>query len=147
MLPELTCPVTLAAMLKLASSMPSKAIHKDRRVNRAVNVPDILKLLYTPKFNPSWEMLGGTNVPAATALIPMVACTLAPTSRETDALADMGGAVLRSHWMDVWNRLVDPVKSTGWGFSERLWSNVFALSKAASAGPKYRTNAKAKKVK
>jgi hypothetical protein len=97
MLPELTCPVTLAAMLKLASMVPSKAIHRDRRVNRAINVSDIPKLLYTPKFKPNWEMLGGTNVPAATALIPMVACTSAPASRETDALADIGGVVLKAH--------------------------------------------------
>ena len=120
MLPELTFPVTLAAMLKLASMVPPRAIYRDRSVNRDVSVPDILELLYAPKFNPNWERLGGTNVPAATALIPMVACTLASASRETDALADMGGVVFEAHWMDVRNRLVDLVKSTGWGSSERF---------------------------
>jgi hypothetical protein len=120
MLPELTFPVTLAAMLKLASMVPPKATHRGRRVNRVVTVPDILKLLYTPKFSPNCERLGGTNVPAATALTPMVACTLAQASRETDALADTGGVVFKAHWMDPWNRLVDPVKSTGWGSLERF---------------------------
>lgn len=120
MLPELTFPVTLAAMLKLASMVPSKATHRDRRVNRVVTVPDILKLLYTPKFSPNCERLGGTNVPAATALTPMVACTLAQASRETDALADTGGVVFKAHWMEFWNRLVDPVKSTGWASLERF---------------------------
>jgi len=59
-------------------------------------------------------------VPAATALIPMVACTLAPASRDTDALADIGGVVFKAQLMDFWNRLVDPVKSTGWGSLERF---------------------------
>ena len=119
MLPELTLPVILAAMLKSASMVPSKAIHRDRHVNRVVIAPDILKLLYAPKFNPNWERLGGTNVPTATALIPMVACTLALASRETDALADIGRVVFKAHWMDFCSRLVDPVKSTGWGSLER----------------------------
>jgi hypothetical protein len=91
------CPVTLAAMLNAASMVPSKAIHRDRYVNRDVNVSDILKLLYIPMFKPNWEMVGGMNVPAATALIPMVACTSADTSRETDAIADIGGVIFKEH--------------------------------------------------
>lgn len=63
---------------------------------------------YAPKYNPKSEMLGGTNVPAATAPTVTVACTSAPASRETDALPDIWGTVFVGHWMFVLNRLVVP---------------------------------------
>ena len=58
-------------------------------------------------------MLGGTNVPAATAPRVTVACTSAPASREADALPEIWGTVFEGHWIFVWNRLVVPEKSTG----------------------------------
>src|SRR6267142_2267476 len=81
---------------------------------------------------PNSEMLGGTNVPAATAPTVTVACTSAPASRETDALPDIWGTVFVGHWMFVLNRLVVPEKSTGVVFCESVSLKLFAFLRAAS---------------
>jgi hypothetical protein len=60
-------------------------------------------------------MCGGITVPAATAPRPTLAFTLAPASRETDALADIGSEPLEfaEHWTVVLNRLPDFEKLIG----------------------------------
>src|SRR6267142_1610729 len=103
----------------------------DRRVNCFTNRPGTT-MSYAPKYNPNSEMLGGTNVPAATAPTVTVACTSAPASRETDALPDIWGTVFVGHWMFVLNRLVVPEKSTGVVFCESVSLKLFAFLRAAS---------------
>jgi hypothetical protein len=70
--------------------------------------------------NPNSVMLGGMSEPAATAPRPTVTCTSAPTSRETDALEDIGIAALAGHSMLVLNRFVTPEKSIGIGFAAKV---------------------------
>jgi hypothetical protein len=48
----------------------------------------------------------------------MDAWTLAPASRETDALGVIGIPAFIGHSMFVWNRFVSPEKSTGVDFDE-----------------------------
>ena len=62
--------------------------------------------------------------PATTAPRPMDKCKSAPTSREMDALEDVGFEVLAGHSMLVLNRFVIPEKSTGVVFSEKVLLNA-----------------------
>ena len=68
-------------------------------------------------------MSGGISEPATTAPRPMDKCKSAPTSREMDALEDVGFEVLAGHTMLVLNRFVTPEKSTGVVFSETVLLN------------------------
>lgn len=118
MLPELTCPETLATTLKFASTLPSRTTQR----LSTLSIPSTQ--YHTPKFNPNSVMAGGIIVPATTALRPTDMCTLAPTSRETDALGDIGIAALAGHSMLVLNRFVTPEKSIGVGFGCKVWLNA-----------------------
>ena len=73
--------------------------------------------------------------PATTAPRPMDKCKSAPTSREMDALEDVGFEVLAGHSMLVLNRFVIPEKSTGVVFSEKVLLN--APKSLGSAKVKY----------
>jgi hypothetical protein len=74
-------------------------------------------------------MSGGMIVPATTAPRPIDKCKSAPTSREMDALEDVGFVVLVGHSMLVLSRLVTPEKSTGVVFSEKFLLNALGAVK------------------
>lgn len=67
-------------------------------------------------------------VPAVTAPRLIPTCTLASTSRETDALEDIVGApAFEGHPILVLNRFAAPEKSTGYVFCEAVRLNVSHL--------------------
>ena len=70
-------------------------------------------------------------MPAATAPRLTVAFTLAPASREAEAVTD--NAPFTGHWMVVLNRLLEPEKVIGAVVDESVWLNVFAFSRAGNS--------------
>ena len=109
-LPEPTSPEILATTLKFALTLPSNTTQSLSTLSIAITRYN------TPKFSPNSLMAGGMSVPAATAPRPTDICTLAPTSRETEALGDIGIAALAGHSMLLLNTFVTPEKSIGVGF-------------------------------
>ena len=116
MLPVLSCPAILAPILKFVATLPFSTTEVIDVVNLCLWKAKLSPQHDALKSNPNSVIFGGTIVPAATAPMPIVRSTLAPTSREAYAL---GVGVLEGHAMLVLNRFVSPEKATWVGVGSR----------------------------